>query len=51
MCVSTAVGRIGHPARKVEGLVVRLDRGSSNLPGRILSGGEQHDADEDGTTR
>ena len=35
MCVSTAFGRIGQVARKVEGLVVRLGRGSSNLPGRI----------------
>jgi hypothetical protein len=35
MCVSTAFGRIWHLASKVEGLVVRLDRGSSNLPGRI----------------
>jgi hypothetical protein len=30
MCVSTAIGRIWQVARKVEGLVVRLDRGSSN---------------------
>jgi hypothetical protein len=37
MCVSTALGRIGQVARKVEGLVVRLDRGSSNLPGRIFA--------------
>jgi hypothetical protein len=35
MCVSAAVGKDGQAARKVEGLVVRLDRGSSNLPGRI----------------
>ena len=35
MCVSAAFGRIWQSARKVEGLVVRLDRGSSNLPGRI----------------
>ena len=35
MCVSTAFGRIGQALGKVEGLVVRLDRGSSNLPGRI----------------
>jgi hypothetical protein len=32
---SSAVGRDEQVARKVEGLVVRLDRGSSNLPGRI----------------
>jgi hypothetical protein len=36
MRVSTAIERIGQVARKVEGLVVRLDRGSSNLPGRIF---------------
>jgi hypothetical protein len=34
MSVSTAFGRIWQSTRKVEGLVVRLDRGSSNLPGR-----------------
>ena len=32
---SAAVGKDEQVARKVEGLVVRLDRGSSNLPGRI----------------
>jgi hypothetical protein len=36
MCVSAAIGTIEQVARKVEGLVVRLDRGSSNLPGRIF---------------
>jgi hypothetical protein len=35
MGVSAAIGKHGHGLRKVEGLVVRLDRGSSNLPGRI----------------
>jgi len=35
MCSSAAVGRDGQFVPKVEGLVVRLDRGSSNLPGRI----------------
>src|SRR5688572_17290377 len=35
MYVSTPSGPIWQSARKVEGLVVRLDRGSSNLPGRI----------------
>ena len=35
MCIQAAVGKDGQVARKVEGLVVRLDRGSSNLPGRI----------------
>jgi hypothetical protein len=32
MGVSAAVGKNVHAARKDEGLVVRLDRGSSNLP-------------------
>ena len=32
---SAAIGQPGQGLRKVEGLVVRLDRGSSNLPGRI----------------
>jgi hypothetical protein len=36
MGVSAAVLKDGQVARKVEGLVVRLDRGSSNLPGRIF---------------
>ena len=35
MGVAATVGKDGQPLRKVEGLVVRLDRGSSNLPGRI----------------
>ena len=35
MGVSAAVGQDGQVARKFEGLVVRLDRGSSNLPGRM----------------
>ena len=35
ICISAAVGKGGQGVRKVEGLVVRLDRGSSNLPGRI----------------
>jgi hypothetical protein len=35
MRASAAVGKDGQGRRKVEGLVVRLDRGSSNLPGRI----------------
>ena len=35
MGFSVAVANNGHVLRKVEGLVVRLDRGSSNLPGRI----------------
>jgi hypothetical protein len=37
MGVSAAVGKDRQVGRKVEGLVVRLDRGSSNLPGRTLS--------------
>jgi hypothetical protein len=48
MLVSTAFGRIGQVARKVEGLVLRLDRGSSNLPGRI-SHYRDDVAAEDGT--
>jgi hypothetical protein len=36
MGVATAFGRNVQFMRKVEGLVVRLDRGSSNLPRRIF---------------
>ncbi len=36
MGVSAALGNDGQRLRKVEGLVVRLDRGSSNLPGRTF---------------
>ena len=52
MRVSAAIGKDGRGTRKVEGLVVRLDRGSSNLPGRIAWACWCHkdEADEDGTS-